>query len=271
MIVQTAPANTPHFVVTQVDHARMSGELAAMFGNEQFVRPEPWDLIVYTIAHHDEGWTEIDAAPSRDPRTGLVYHLTNTPLDLLLVTSRRSPDFNERHHPFCGILSSMHSWGLYNGRYGLSDKIFIDTINPKQRPQVQAMLDAELSRQDRLKHVLRSDPATTAWTEEARLFWAYKLLQFFDTLALYFQTTHVDMRTSSRFLNVPKTHDHDVTIEITPLGPDMVAMTPWPFAAPRVEVHCPGKMMMPQPEEVDLAATFAGLPLSEQRYILVPA
>lgn len=270
MIVQTAAPGEPHFIVTQIDHARMSGDLASAFGNEQFVRPEPWELITYVIAHHDEGWVEVDAAPARDLHTGLVYHLTRTPLADLMTTSRRSPDFNERRHPFCGILSSMHSWGLYNGRYGLSDKIFIDSIDSAQRPAVHAMLDAELSRQERLKQALRDDPATAEWVDDALLFQAYKLLQFFDTLALYFQTTHAAARTPSRFLNVPAARNCDVILEVTPVAPDVAAVTPWPFAGARLEVRCPGKMLTPQPEGVDMSALLAALPLTEQRYTLIP-
>ena len=55
-----------------------------------------------------------------DDATGLPYNLVETPAEHITVTSRRSPEFNERHHAYCGLLSSMHSWGLYNGRYGLS-------------------------------------------------------------------------------------------------------------------------------------------------------
>lgn len=271
MIVQTASAGAPHFVVTQIDHARMSGELAALFGNEQFARPEPWDLIVYTITHHDEGWADVDAAPDRDPHTGLVYHLTKTPLDRLMITSQQSPDFNERHHPFCGILSSMHSWGLYNGRYGLSDKIFINAIDPAQRPAVQAMLDAELRRQERLKQTLRSNPVTAAWAEDGRLFWSYKLLQLFDTLALFFQTTHAAARVPTQFLHVPVNGVRDTTLTVTPVASDVATVAPWPFATAQVTVCCRGRLMTPQPAEVDIAALFASLPLTEQWYTLIPA
>lgn len=271
MIVQTAPDGAPHFVITQIDHARMSGDLAALFGNEHFARPEPWDLIVYTIAHHDEGWADVDAAPDRDPYTGLVHHLTKTPLEKLMMTSRQSPNFNEQRHPFCGILSSMHSWGLYNGRYGLSDKIFIDSIDPAQRLAVQAMLDEELRRQERLKRILLADPATAEWAAGNRLFWAYKLLQLFDTLALFFQMTHAAARTPTQFLHVPVHGEHDITLTVTPVAPDVATVAPWPFTTPQVVVRCRGRMMMPQPADTDMVALFASLPLTEQCYTLQPA
>ena len=36
MIVQTAPEGKAHFVVFQPDHARLSGQFAAAFGNSEF-------------------------------------------------------------------------------------------------------------------------------------------------------------------------------------------------------------------------------------------
>src|SRR5262245_22458449 len=89
-----------------------------------------------------------------------------------------------------GLMSSMHSWGLYNGRYGLSSMVLIDKIPPHDRPLVQQMLDGEIDRQKRLKAELAQDPKTSAWIADRRLFQKYKKLQFFDTLALYFNRTN---------------------------------------------------------------------------------
>jgi uncharacterized protein DUF3891 len=93
------------------------------------------------------------------------------------VTSRLSPEYNQRQHPFCGLLSSMHSWGLYNGRYGLSSMVLIDKIPPQDRPLAQRMLDGELARQTRLKAELARDPEAAAWLDEDRLFQSYKQLR----------------------------------------------------------------------------------------------
>ena len=45
----------------------------------------------------------------------------------------------------------MHSWGLYNGRYGLSKLVLLDKIAAKDRPLADKMLNGELDRQKRLK------------------------------------------------------------------------------------------------------------------------
>jgi hypothetical protein len=46
--------------------------------------------------------------------------MARTPTPEVVKTNFGSPDFNEAHHPYCVLLSSMHSVGLYNGRYGFS-------------------------------------------------------------------------------------------------------------------------------------------------------
>src|SRR5262245_57194448 len=186
MIIQSARAGQLRFVIRQVDHARLSGQLAEAFGNDTFSALEPRSLMTFVTSHHDEGWTELDAAPARDPQTGLPYQFFETPRPLVVPAHARSPDFNERHHPFCGLLASMHTWGLYHGRYGLSDRATIDSVSPADKPAVLAMLQAELARQARLQAALAADPATKDWADDSALFNCYQQLQFFDTLSLYF-------------------------------------------------------------------------------------
>jgi len=93
-----------------------------------------------------------------------------TPAKYITVTSRGSPDYNQRQHPFCGLLSSMHSWGLYNGRYGLSNMVLVNRFPPEEQSIVQEMLDGELERQARLKADLAKDASTAVWLDERRLF-----------------------------------------------------------------------------------------------------
>ena len=95
-------------------------------------------------------------SPTRRPV--LPYNLIETPAEYITVTSRLSPDFNERQHPYCGLISSMHSWGLYNGRYGLSNHVLIKQFPEQERPLAERMLDGELARQKRLKAGDRQGP-----------------------------------------------------------------------------------------------------------------
>lgn len=271
MIIQTAPDGQPCFVIRQMDHARMAGQLAQAFGNAQFAPPEPRELMEYVVAHHDEGWAELEALAKQDPATGLPYHLTQTPLADLVGTGAGSPDFNERHHPLAGLISSMHTYGLYHGRYGLSDFLFIDRIPPALKPTVDALLQGELDRQVRLKAQLAADPATSAYAQEPRIFTNYKLLQFFDTLSLYFHLTHAEARGEATFKNVPQRVGQDVLITIRPARDGAYALDPYPFIRHPLEIFVEGRYLSPRPTGADLGPIMANTPLARQTYRLVEA
>ena len=119
MIIQSAPAGQPGLAIMMYERAALSHQFARAFGNDRFQGPEPNDLMFHVALHHDAGWAEFDRYPVTDQATGLPYNLVETPAECITVTSRGSPDFNQRQHPFCGLMWSMHSSGLYNGRYGL--------------------------------------------------------------------------------------------------------------------------------------------------------
>lgn len=271
MIIQTAPEGHPNFVIEQPDHTRTCGQLARAFGNDRFDAPEPRDLVVYIVEHHDEGWQPVDALREQSPVTGLPHHLTQTPLPYLVRTSKGSPDFNEAHHAYCGLLSSMHTYGLFNGRYGLSDFIFIDKVPDAHKTAVQQMLAAELDRQQRLKEALAASPETSAWVTQAALFTNYKLLQFFDTLALYFHMNCPEKRAEAKFLNVPDGRGGDHTLSITPRTDGAYALDPFPFPGAALEISVEGRYLAPQPPGADLSPLFDATPKTTQVYRLVAA
>ena len=115
----------------------------------------------------------------------------------------------------------MHSWGLYNGRYGLSKLVLLDKIAAQDRPLADKMLNGELERQKRLKAELAKDAKAQPWLEERKVFQNYKALQFIDTLALYFNRVHPGERVEvlDRGKRGP--------IRLTPLGLLTVQMA-WP-------------------------------------------
>ena len=151
--------------------------------------------MVYVISHHDAGWTEFDRDPVTDAKTGLPYNLMETPAKHITVTSRLSPDFNERQGPYCGLISSMHSWGLYNGRYGLSDLVLIDNIPRGRAAAGGADAGRRIVAAETVEGGGRERTAGCAgWLDEKKMFQNYKQLQFLDTLALYFNRVHPSER-----------------------------------------------------------------------------
>lgn len=245
MIIQTAPSGTPRLAIMMYEHTALCLQFAHAFGNREFEPLSPAQQMIHVVSHHDVGWFDFDRDPKIDPATGLPYNLVETPPEFITVTSRLSPEFNQHQHPYCGLISSMHSWGLYNGRYGLSKLVLLDKIAAKDRPLADKMLNGELERQKRLKAELAAESETRAWIEERKLFQNYKALQFLDTLALYFNRIHPSERVEQTFENVPMSRDRDVAVTIRPEGANTYRLSPFPFAADGEEFAFCGRRIAP--------------------------
>ncbi len=280
MMIQPAPQGGPRFISTMEEHNELCGQFARAFGNARFARPEPWDEVLYVISHHDRGWDDFDAAPVLDEKSGFPRGLGTAPISGGLATNTRSPDYNEKRHAYCGLLSSMHCWGLFNARYGFSKfatqkggTVSIP-IAPQQEDATHAVLEAERARQARLTALLAADPATAPWVAPERLMQNYKLLQFFDTLALYFNLRHESQREAETFVHVPMSATEDADVTVTPRGNGTYAMDPFPFAGERLEAHCQGRWFeavdRAEPP-ADLAAALYGRPAAEQVHVFVTA
>ena len=276
MIIQTQAEERKdgaRFAITLDEHLQLASQFAENFGNDTFARPEPRDYFLYACRWHDKGWKDLDDNPPLDPETGLPYNLVETPIPIITLTGCRSPEYNEAHHAYCGLLDSMHIWGLYNGRYGLSDKVLIDIVPEQYRLAADTMLSTERQRQERLTAVLQDDPDTAPWVEEERLFANYKALQFFDTFALYFNCVHPAGRGESTFANVPRGVDDDVSVEVRALGDGVYSLDPYPFRDDGLEVSFTGRHLAPfgADDKPDMAAVMRETPRERQSARLIAA
>ncbi len=278
MMIQTAPPGEPHFLCSMREHNALCGQFVRAFGNGGFERCEPYEEMVHAVSHHDYGWDAFDRNPVLDERTGLPCGIGTAPVPGGTDTGRRSADVNEAHHPYCGLLASMHSWGLYHGRYGFSEfrvRPGGSTSIPvadDDRAEVDEMLAGEIARQQQIRAALAADPVTAPWVEETRLVQNYKLLQFFDTLALYFNLRHESDRGIETYVHVPRDAETDASVTLTPVGGGVYALDPFPFAGDRVEAVCSGRYLFPYRSgeaPVDLAAALADRPTERQIYTLV--
>jgi hypothetical protein len=277
MISQTAPEGEPHFVLTMAEHTEMCGQMASAFGNDRFEPPAPFEQVVYIVENHDRGWDPYDANPGLDPTTRVPYIMARTPTPDAVKTNRGSPDFNEAHHPYCGLLSSMHSWGLYNGRYGFfvprTQTTTSISVADVHRPLIDAMLAYEEARQARLKAALAANPATHDWVEERHVFQNYKQLQFFDTMSLYFHLRHAGERGAESYVHVPLNAETDTAVALKKIDDRVYSLDPFPFAGDRLTIICRGRYVMPFPPDFPserVGAVLRELPADRQTYELVP-
>lgn len=272
MIVQSAPAQSPRLVIAMAQHTALAGKFARAFGNSDFAAIAPRDEMLFATDHHDYGWMALDAEPARNPQTGLPWHLTDTPHDLSVQTLGPAIPMNEAHHPYCALLVAMHLWGIYNGRYGLSDQVLLDGIAPQYRPSFDEKMAQLQAHQDRLKRSLASQSETAAWVEDEHLFQNYKQLQFFDLLALYFNCTHPADRQSQEFRHVPKSATEAVTVRVVPAGGDRYVFEPFPFQRSSVTVSFEGRYLTPMARtDAELLEVWKSTPTSTQTVQLMSA
>ena len=272
MIVQSAPEGAEHFIITMDQHTALSARFAEHFGNEHFEPVEPRALMLHVIEHHDAGWRELDAQALRDPATGLPYNLVKTPFPKIVETSSASPDINGECHPYCELMSSMHSWGLYNGRYGMSDKVLLNSLADDNRAIADSMLEGEIERQQGLRTQLESDPEMVSLTEESHLFQNYKQLQFFDTLALYFNCVREGEREQASFTHVPLNASEDAVVTIEPVEAGVYALDPYPFDdAEGIELIFSGRYLSPVSHGDDVREELGRSPVTTQAMTLLAA
>jgi hypothetical protein len=239
---------------------------------------EPRSEALYAVEIHDRGWDDYDANPKLDPETGLPYSLARTPQVDSLKTITGSPDFAERHHPYSGVLVSMHTWGLHNKRYGFSQFVVRQrtttsiTVSEAHKAEAQARLARELERQERLKSMVAADSTTRSWVQPSRLMQNYKQLQFFDTLGLYFHLRQEAERGEEVYIHVPQSAEADVNVTVRSLGQGRYSLAPFPFANDNLKLVCRGRYVRPFPAgegPADLGAALRSMTTDSQTYILV--
>lgn len=158
-------------VVTQPDHANLSGEFSALIDRKKL----PWvtDEIVEGIRAHDAGWLGIDGAapnPILPPfeSDGRLRSFLTTPPEIFLQAWTRSITNAERIGNSAGTMVSRHFEHLAQFRLQSSpDK-------PEEVASLRGFVAQESSRQRRMHR--------GAAHSEERL----KLLQFCDFLSLFF-------------------------------------------------------------------------------------
>src|SRR5262249_17213655 len=99
---------------------------------------------------------------------------------------------------------------------------------------------------EKLKAQIMEDAQGARWIEEDHLFENYKQLQFFDTLALYFNRTHPSERDAQEFEHVPLNARQDVSVTIRPRAAGVYEVSPYPFAANAGEFAFAGRFIEPR-------------------------
>ena len=92
----------------------------------------------------------------------------------------------------------------------------------------------------------------------------YKRLQFFNTLAPYFNRIHDRAREKAVFPDVSMSADRNVDVTVTPMSKDRYEMSPWPFYGESLRVLLEARYMQPATSGMKTATEASTLPTEKQ-------
>ena len=225
MIVRKQPDGSL-MLVNQSDHAKLSGILAAHWGNSQFMIPEPRESFIRAAAFHDCGWYSYETRPHYDLEKKSPPNFPQVPLDAQqLAAFQGGLDWLWGIDAYAGLLISRHRTGLWRNRYG-------SVAHPAGgsarvlTPEVEAFIAFNEHKQEVAMGAL----------DRARFLVNYQLLQMLDLMSLYVCAS--DLR-EDRLMHVPVSYYGDgrdgVVMTLVPQGDGHVKVTPFPFDRPAVE------------------------------------
>lgn len=234
-------------LITQHDHAQLSGRFAERVGNGDFVRPEPFRETVDGVALHDCGWPlHDDKAPTLNS-DGLPLHVLESPMPVATRVWSESARLAAERHPYTGLLVSLHVLALSSiaqsrdptphERYQNAADLF--ELNKFQHKQVELQQHLRRllgMRTDRPLKLGLAPPGTDE--QEDTLRYGYHLLKAMDQISLDVCSSEDLFETVEEVY--PRRGAAPLTLRFGHPAPFELTVDPWPFdASPLVfEVPC---------------------------------
>ncbi len=214
-------------MITQNDHALLSGLFAAHWGNDAFAKPRPYGSLVRAAMFHDKGWIRYETGPQLNPETGKTPNYRDVPNDKTqLEAFEWAGDWLSAIDPYAGLMIRRHRTGLWQGRYG------VITHPPAiQRGTLPPEIVAFIARSE------ATQKATAETVDPRELATNYNLLQVWDMLSLYICSSEI--LKPDRIEPVPLDYagTKGAAMTLTPLAPGTVALDPYPFDQPALTAN----------------------------------
>jgi len=240
------------WLITQHEHALLSGRLAAAIGGAFAPLSE---RAVRGIALHDCGWPLHDDAPTLNS-AGLPLDVFESPRTVAMAVWPESARRAAQEDPYAGLLVSLHALSLSimastptpfaHEKFDLADPTARFELNRFQQSQV------ELQEHLRQKLRLRVDRPRVAGLAvspdddaERQLTYDFRLLQAMDKLSLGICCTQPPADIVSPMPNSPG--GDDLPIRLTRDGDFDLLLRPWPFAEAKVTVQAPFRRVLAMP------------------------
>jgi hypothetical protein len=214
--------NDQWILISQVEHARLAGLLAAPWGTGSFAALEPRAELVAAIEHHDDGWSAWEVAPKVDAETGRPLDFLETPLTDSLAIWRDSIEAAaNKAGPLAGYMVSGHFSALLRR----------SSTRAKEHAASAALANDFFRQQSERQ----SAWLTAAHVDQAAAERAVGWLQLFDAISLWLCCAE---------RREPETFDTPAGQSVT-FHPDAnrneFRVSPWPFEPSRLDLTVVGR------------------------------
>jgi hypothetical protein len=214
-------------MITQNDHAQLSGLFAAHWGNESFEKPRPYASLVRAAMFHDRGWIRYETSPQLNPETGKTPNYREVPNDRAQLDAFEwAGGWLSGIDPYAGLMIAKHRTGLWQGRYGV-----IAHPPAIQRGTLPPDITAFIARSE------AKQKTAAAAVDPSELAINYNLLQVWDMMSLYICSTAA--LTPDRIEPVPMSYSGAAAVgmTLTPLEANTIAVDPYPFDQPSLTTN----------------------------------
>jgi hypothetical protein len=220
--------------ITQPNHAWVSGQLAQVWGNEEFGQFAPWQEVCLGAQQHDIGWLKWEQQPTLNPQTGYPRKFSELPIqvhvDIWSSAKQQALPFGR----YAALLISLHGSGLYERYRGWKNSVESTQI-------VQNFLEDEHAFQAQLVASLQDDPYYAPYLTAEVLDRNRRLVVTWDALSLLVCQGFTGEQQVSR---VP-TADGETTLKLTYIddNPHHIRISPWPFGSSQVSLVYEGRLL----------------------------
>ena len=250
------PSGTDWLLLTQPDHAALSGIFAERWGSTTgpFAPVRDREAVLYAAREHDIGWTEWEAAPTVDA-AGRPRHFLEMPVAEVLPVWRRGPRRAAEHDPYSGILVSLHATRIFQPRFE----------HGRDASDERESLRIFLKEQEALRSHLRKKVTPDEGTLQAHS----ALVGLWDRLSLLLCCGPIP----PAVLGAVPAREGTVDIQVVPEGELSAALDPYPFTGGPLcgEVSARRIPARAYPTDQALRRALAEAPTVSLEFLLHPA
>jgi len=218
--------------ITQPAHAWLAGQIARVWGNERFAKPEPFEDVCLGVEQHDVAWVGYDLRPTLFE--GRAASFLEAPFGERTAIWAEAPGRMLAQSPYAALLVSLHGTNIHT-RY--VDPSF---LADDDAALVRGYLEAQRELQDRLIALLGVERAQAERQAE--------LLFCVDALSL---------RLCHGWPEGEQPPVDGVAVRYAPVGEGVATLDPWPLGVDEVTVGVDARTLTQRFE--DEAALHAGL------------